>query len=311
VVRFFGTIGWFMVLSVSLLALPLTYNDGRAEEFPDLTHELVSLSSAGKPVLMFSTAGMLTDLVDLYAGDDLAGVRVVTLMDGERESWTGADRWLERGITIDQMDQGALASVLPEGDPESDAFWFIRRFGGSNVVPYFHELGYRRIGTIRLYRNNIELWARPGAVLGETIYRTGGEADASGWRFSNNVAPGWDPDTSGSTIELGQPESQAKLTLTGSQNVLYTVQSEIWTVGNGPWAGIGRMSLSCLSAAGDVLTRPTTRATSDDHNGAWTPAATAVLCPEGTTSIEVILSRAGNGPVAFKNIRIQRFQPSP
>lgn len=91
-------------------------------------------------------------------------MKIVTLLDGERETFTGAQRW-GRGITQKQAEDGALETVLPADDPTSDAFWYVREFGGSLFVPIFHQLGYEQIGVITFFRTDIELWARPGANL--------------------------------------------------------------------------------------------------------------------------------------------------
>jgi uncharacterized membrane protein len=311
VVRLFGFVSWSVVFGIFILALPPTYDDGKAEEFPALTNELLAMLPAGKPVVIFSTAGMLTDLIDLYGGGQLANTRVITLMDGERETWTGADRWLSRGITIEQMKHGGLANALPVDDPGSDAFWFINRFGGYFVLPYFRELGYSQLGVIRLDNTDIELWARPGAELGTRLEQLGDGTDGSGWTFAGTSSPTGEVESGEFTVTLDRPSSRATLVLPAGGPALYVVQAEVWSQGNGSQAGVGRMSLRCFSSMGDVLARRTTAAASDDVHGASTSIGAAVLCPEGTASIKLVLHRDDLGSsVTFGDVEIQRFEPA-
>jgi hypothetical protein len=274
-----------------------------------LSDELVSLAALGKPILLFSTAGMLTDVVDLYAGDELAGTRIVTLLDGKRESYTGAGRWLSRGITIAEMEKGKLTEALPPGDPGSDAFWFVRRFGGEYVLPYFYAAGYQPLGVIRLGTNDIELWARPGAVLGTPVAMDSRDPAVGNWEFTRSVVPRGNVASGEFEIVLDRTSSRAVLTLPGGE-FLYSVQAEVWTSGFGPQSGVGRLSLRCHLADDVVLERTTTPITADSQTGDWRFAGAAVLCPKETTSVVLTISREQGTAAMVRNVVVQRFQPN-
>jgi len=306
VIRVIGLLGWCYVFALSVISLPVTYDDGRTEDLPILANDLVALSDTGKPILVYSTAGMLTDVIDLYAGDQLAGIRVITLMHGERETWTGAGRWLHRGITLAQMEKGELAAALPPDDPGSDSFWYVRRFGGALAKPYFAALGYSYLGGVRLESSEIELWARPGAVLG-TSYGADGTAIQDGqWQVTSDVLTEGDVVSGTMSFQLGRGSSRAALTMPATGDQLYSVMTEAWSAGNGPHSPVGRLTMRCLSGAGDILERAATLFAADDLNGNWTSGGVAVMCPAGTESVVLIADHTGEGPVVFRNMWVQQ-----
>lgn len=301
-VRVAGGLGWVYVVAISLLALPATYEEGRREQWREVSAELAAHADLGKPVVIFSTAGMLTDMVDLYAGDELDGAQVVTLLDGERERWTGAERWLDRGPTLADIEAGALASLFPPDDPGVDALWLIRRFGGRALSTRFIALGYQPVGTIAFISVQLELWARPGAVIGDAIPLgdVGLDADDGGsWRASRD-ATRIGPAATGGGVLLLDAVGARGLTVVPAGPGLYLAESEVWVSG----AGAGRLTLQCLAGDGSVSTRETNTAGFDVSSPGYRPVLAAVRCTEGTTALEIVLDRQGPSRVGFRAVRM-------
>jgi Dolichyl-phosphate-mannose-protein mannosyltransferase len=304
-VRGFGAVGWAMFLTISLITLPSTYSAGTRTEWPDIAHDLAAQSSMNHPVLVFSTAGMLTDMLDLYGGDRLAGTRIITLLDGPREEEIGYQRWLDRGPQLREIQQGALAGLLPQSDPANDVIWVILRFGGGKIPQYLAQIGYTQIGSIRYTDTDLLLFARPGAQIGSPVQMDPRYSEATGnsdgWRYANkNVAV----RAAGAIWEM---------VLTGDRSVStyrFTTQSGGLVVGRIDAqvpAGSLAVTMSCVSANGDVLR--SSRATSQKNFADWQSISVAGLCPDRTATVEVRFQRRGEGSVILRNAQLE-FNPN-
>lgn len=303
-VRLFGGAGWVYLVVVSLLALPATYQEGRREQWREVSAELVRQAPLGKPIVIFSTAGMVTDLIDLYAGDELAGARFVTLLDGERETWTGAERWLPRGTTLAQIRGGALDGLFPPEEPSVDAFWMIRRFGGQELDGWFRGLGYQPISVLLYVGIKLELWAREGAVFGGPI-PVADLGNEEAWHLGGDTTLLRPPGAEGGTIQLDEDHARAAFAVAGGAG-LYAVESRVQVEG----PGTGRLSLKCLAADEAVLWQYTVAAQPDPAETGYRSIAAAVVCPEGTAEVVVILDRRGEGGVRFQKVRLQHGSPA-
>lgn len=305
-VRALGALGWAYVVAVSLLALPATYEEGRREQWREVSAELAAQADLGKPIMIFSTAGMLTDMVDLYAGDELAGVEVVTLLDGERETWTGADRWLDRGPTLAEIEGGALTAIFPPGDPSVDALWMIRRFGGGAVSTPLIGLGYQPVGAIPFISVGLELWARPGAVIGVPIPLgdPGLDQDDGGAWQASREATRIPPSGTGTGALLLDAEGARGLAVVPAGAGLYLAETEVWVAGE----GAGRLTVRCLAGDGSVLARQTTVTRFDVATPGYGPILAAARCPDGTTAVEIVLDRQGGSRVGFRGVTLSGRQ---
>lgn len=301
-----GGAGWCVLIAVSALAVPVSFNDGKTSDWPPIIDDLSTYAYLGKPILIFSTAGMLTDMIDLYDGDRLDGARFVTLLDGERETWTGAERWLARGVTIAQMQNGGLIEVLPPEDPANDAFWFIRRFGGSVAAELLSAQGYRQIGEDAYLGTNLELWAKPGAVLGTPVYIGNGFADERHWRLSPSAEIGDGAMTRDSPLSLTEDRARAIAPIDGGAG-LYTLDIQAARTGGTS----GRGTVKCLSAEGEELAKRTASPVGGPTSGEWIDFSVAVICPGGTASVAIVLDRRGAEIATFQRPRLQMAQPQP
>src|SRR5262249_43983166 len=95
-VRAIGVAGWCCLLVISVVGLPPVYSSSGRVRWNDASADLARLNTGDAPILTFSIGGMDTDLIDLYAGDRLTNPRFITVVDGEEEYRTGAQRWLDR-----------------------------------------------------------------------------------------------------------------------------------------------------------------------------------------------------------------------
>jgi hypothetical protein len=248
---------------------------------------------------------MLTDMLDLYGGDRLAGTRIITLLDGPREEEIGYQRWLDRGPQLREIQQGALAGLLPQSDPANDVIWVILRFGGGKIPQYLAQIGYTQIGSIRYTDTDLLLFARPGAQIGSPVQMDPRYSEATGnsdgWRYANkNVAV----RAAGAIWEM---------VLTGDRSVStyrFTTQSGGLVVGRIDAqvpAGSLAVTMSCVSANGDVLR--SSRATSQKKSADWQSISVAGLCPERTATVEVRFQHRGEGNVILRNAQLE-FNPN-
>lgn len=299
--RAVGLAGWCMLATMFVTAIPVSFDDGRASDWPNIVDQLDAYVYLGKPIAIFSTAGMLNDMIDLYDGDRLEDARFVTLLDGKRETWTGAERWLTRGVTLAQMRTGALDEVFPEGEPANDAIWFIRRFGGNEVARILTSMGYRQIGEIRNLDTNLELWARPGAVLGAPVDIGAGFAESGRWRISSSAD--LDP-ASANVLRLIDDRSRATISVPGEAG-LYTLDVRIGRDSTES----GRATIKCQSDQGDDLAKRTVTGAEFAPGAEWIDAAVAVFCPDGTSTVSIVLDRRGVESATFSTPRLQFAAP--
>ena len=190
--RALGITSWAVLLGLQTLTLPAEYEIRGRQEWPIIAHDLNALVLPVQPVLVFSTAGILTDVLDMYGfppDPNPEGLQLITLLSGEREPWTGAERFLPRGITFAQMDAGDLEAALTVDGELIDAFWLISRFDGERSMRYILSLGYEFVGSIQYSDTLLELYALPGAEIGSLIADRPSFDEANtgqGWKISKS-----------------------------------------------------------------------------------------------------------------------------
>jgi hypothetical protein len=295
----------------SLATLPATLSESGRYDWREITDLLAGQSHLEKPIVMHSSAGMLTDLIDLYGADRLDGSQWITITHGRREGWTGADRWLGRGPTVDQVGDGALAELLPRDDPEVDAFWYVWRLGGRTVTGAFAELGYEELMTTQYRGANLSLYARPGAVLGIELDVNGaflGDAvSAEGWRSTDDSAAFVPNGAAGRTLVLDGPQGQARLSrrIDAAPAGLYTLAGDV-RVGGGAGA---QLSAKCQSDKREdlaIAVRVVDAAMSADVQR----VEMAVMCPAETDSVLLATTRTGPGSASFDGLSMLLSPPS-
>jgi len=306
-----GVVAWGVLMLTSLATLPATLSEAGRYDWREITDQLAGQSHLDKPIVMHSSAGMLTDLVDLYGGDRLDGARWITITHGRREGWTGADRWLGRGPTIDQVDDGALADLLPRDDPDVDAFWYVWRLGGKTVTGAFAELGYEELMTTSYRGANLSLYARPGARLGVEL-DVGGDflGDAvseEGWRSSDDSATFVPNETGGRTLVLDGPQAEARLSrrVNVAPAGLYTLAGDLRVDGG---AG-AQLSVKCQSAQRRDLA-VAVRFVDAAETVEVRRVQMAVMCPAETDSVLLAATRDGPGTVSFDDLTVHLSAPS-
>lgn len=272
--RRIGVAGWCYLLVVSIVALPPVYSNAGRVRWDEASADLARLNTDGSPIVTFSIGGMDTDLIDVYAGDRLAGVRWITVVDGEEEKRTGAQRWLDRGPSLKDVEAGKLAELLP-GTPENDKVWFLthRSTGSPTVRKALTALGYRLLLRRGYSGMQMELYVRPGADLGHPVALT----------FSSNA------------------ETAAASESIDAAAGLYTLDVSAHGAG-------ARAVLRCLGTDDTVLVEDF-RSTSQD-GGDWQDLIMAVPCPSGTAHVEVRLESGGATDEVFRDVRLRGIPDS-
>lgn len=278
--RALGIAGWCYLLVVSVVALPPVYSNSGRVRWNDAAADLARLNTDNAPIVTFSIGGMDTDLIDLYAGNRLTNPRFITVVDGREEERTGAQRWLDRGPSLHDVEEGRLADLLP-ATPENAEVWFLthRSTGSPTVREALASLGYRLLLRRGYTGMLMELYARPGANLGQALdLNLGGNQELT-------IPEGAEPITA----------STAASALAG----LYTLEVEAHTDGTTTGA---HATIRCLAAGGSVLAEESR--TTEDDGTAWQDLIMAVPCPDGTVQIGVALATTGATEAAFRNVRL-------
>jgi hypothetical protein len=303
--RRIGVAGWCVMVAVSVATLPTVYANGSRNEFPRIAADLAGQIDLGKPIVLPSTAGMLTDVMDVYEHDALTRTRIITLVDGRLERETGGERWLSRGPTMDDVRNGRLGELLPSQDPASDAVWFVRRFNAATVENELARLGYERVTVVQYYRTQLVLYARSGAVLGALVDRNGDalaiDEDASGWkRPATGVRVESDQDGGGDMLVFDGAGKKLRATRRVEQAVpgLYSLTVE--TRGGGAGGATASATLACVSASGVTLRKFSGEGIAAADRDAWSTLRVAVLCPSNTTEVAVTLTASGQPGVVFR-----------
>jgi dolichyl-phosphate-mannose-protein mannosyltransferase len=307
-IRSFGAIGWTLMLVIAAASLPDTYEAGSRTEWPQITRDLIEQRALSKPILVFSTAGMLTDMIDMYAGNDLAGEQIITVQDGKRERTIGYHRWADRGLSLADIQSGALAGNLSQSDPRTDAVWVILRFGGGKIPNYLADLGYQRIGAFKYTDTVLYLFARPNAKLGEEVRidPTFGVAPggADGWRISGKRVPNEDSE-SGQVLGFAGDRGSATYSYSSGASGLFSVDLE-WRAEPEK----AKATVKCIGEDGTILASAS--ATPGESDGTvFQPVRLAALCPRETSSIELVLQKRGSGEVEFRGVHAQFSQDQP
>ncbi|HEY7036651.1 MAG TPA: glycosyltransferase family 39 protein [Thermomicrobiales bacterium] len=297
--RRIGAVGWCFMVAVSLATLPTVYFNGSRNEFPRLAADLASQVDLGKPILVPSADGFVTDVLDVYAHDDLARARVITLLDGQLERETGGDRWLDRGPAMADVSNGRLADLLPPQDPASDAVWLVRRFNYPAVEESLKSLGYQPVTIVYYYLMQLVLYARPGASLGAPVGSGGGAVaigpDGGGWQLppaGAHVAP--DPEGNGGILVFDQSPTKASASRHVEPAVpgLYTLTVE--------FRGGSAATLACQSATGTTLRTLSAESDATTQSAAWSSMRVAVLCPAETSRVAITLTSKGQPGASFR-----------
>jgi hypothetical protein len=278
--RAIGVAGWCYLLVVSVVALPPVYSNSGRVRWNDASADLARLNTDNAPIVTFSIGGMDTDLIDVYAGDRMTNPRFITVVDGEEEYRTGAQRWLDRGPSLRDVEEGRLAELLP-ATPENAEVWFLtHRSTGSPVVrKALASLGYRLLLRRGYTGMEMELYARPDARLGQSLDL--GFADDQ----ALTIPKGAGPITAGAAA----PASSG----------LYTLDVEARADGKATGA---RATVRCLATDGGVLGEES-RTTAKDGTG-WQDLVLAVPCPDGTAQIGVAFENAGATTAVFQSPRL-------
>jgi Dolichyl-phosphate-mannose-protein mannosyltransferase len=304
--RAVGVAGWCYLLVISVVAIPPLYAQSGRVRWKEASVDLARLNTRHYPIVTYSMGGMDTDLIDLYAGDRLNGARRITVVDGVEEHQFGAQRWLDRGPTLKDVEAGKLGELLSD-TPENGAVWFVtHRSTGSPVVrKALAALGYDLLLHRRYTGLTMELYARPGTDLGRALDVNGSLAG------TGNTTSDWEVPAAASFQPVTRGDGRRKLVLSskargqtavyraeGTMPGLYTLRVTAVAMGDNAAA---RATIRCLAADGSVRYEASQ---TTDGKRARTPRTLrfAAPCPSGTIGVAIVLENVSAMRAEFWDI---------
>ena len=298
--RAMAVVSCLFLIVASVNALPATYsNQGRTLLVEQAAETIADVAPLDKPIVTYSVGGMDTDVIDAFVGDRIEGARIITFFDGSAERRLGMMPWVDSRPARRDLRDGGLAEIMPPTDPANDALWFFTHRSPRSFHAAFAELGYERLLRLDYARAYLELWALPGADLGEPVQI----GEPASWTAPANVTV--DPATGSMTIPAGPESSAVSHQVDGMSAGLYVF--EVDKVG-APGEAAGAM-IQCRSAEGEVLAKNAHPEEEPAVEGAEpSTLRPAVLCPNGTSSVMLMLTSTGESQVTFRNARLSQFQ---
>lgn len=290
------------LLGMAAVTVPATMSSKGRYQWRDVVAFLEEHSDQGRPVILHSNAGTLTDVLDLYGGDAFARQRVITVTDGQAEVFILADRWIARGPTKQQVADGALAALLPADDPSADAVWYVSRHKETVISTALAALGYQEVIHDRFRTGDVRLFIRPFAVVGAERDVNGrfarGATQPERWTITGGYR--LEPDGSGDrTLVLPGLDGphEVATTLAEASSGIYTATIQASGRGDGTLVA----SLHCFNRRNREL-EASEQAASFDSDAAGT-VRLGVMCPRGTTRVELVL-RHGRGDIAIERVMV-------
>jgi 4-amino-4-deoxy-L-arabinose transferase-like glycosyltransferase len=292
-----ATVSCLFVIVASVNALPATYsNMGRTLRVEQAAETIAIVAPLGKPIVTFSVGGMDTDVIDAFVGEHLDDARIVTFFDGSAERTLGMMPWVDSHPNRRDLRDGGLAEILPPTDPANDALWFFTHRSPRSFHEAFTEFGYERLLRLDYRRAYLELWALPGADLGEPV-AIGSPAN---WTVPPKVTATIDESIGSLTIPPTDEAVTISKRFDGMSPGLYVFEVDV--------AGAAGATIQCRSADGEILAEnahpEAEPAVEDAEQGTLRPA---VLCPDGTTSVALMLTSTGGQAVIFRIARLTQF----
>lgn len=253
-----GRIAAGLVGVIWLLSLTSNYsNANRQYRFDLMVKDLAAANGSGFPVLTYSTGGMDTDLLQVYGGEALAGVPILTFVDGPLEQQSLMSRWLTRGPTRLDVRANGIAPYLPDG--ETEAFWFVTHRNRRDFEAAFKAAGFVRVLSNDYVSQVLELWTQPDADLGEGIVLADGQWVAT------------DPD-------------MWVVSVPGGEGVILVAV---------PAEGVAAGAIGCRDRTGAEVREEQLETLQPDYAGGETRFG--VQCPTGTTTVSVAVTSAHAG----------------
>ena len=298
-----------VVILVSLLTIQ-TYNTSAVKQrWTDASADMAVLEPLGLPVVTYGYGAVTNVLVDAYEPGLLDRMRVITVRDGELEKVLSNDNLPKPGITLNDVRAGQLAEMLPQ-TPENDLVFYLyyQRSGSAEVGDGIARQGYQRVMAnvydAPRWRVYLDLYARDGANLGDTVAGIEPFTDRVAWNIAESAAGLFRVSDDGSGVAISNQSTQGTSLATqlpGTGPAIYTLQMNAST----PVGLHGRVSIQCLSVAGTPLSEAL--APSFKSETAPQTSRVAVLCPAETVTVQLILANVGIGEVVYDDISLRRL----
>lgn len=298
-----------VVILVSLLTIQTYETSAVKQRWADASADLAMLEPLQVPVVTYGYGAVTDVLVDAYEPGLLDRMRVITVRDGELEKVLSNDVLPKPGITLNDVRAGRLAELLPEA-PENDLVFYLyyQRAGSSEVRDNIVRQHYQHVMTnvydSPRWRVYLDLYARPGANLGEAVTEIEPFTDQVAWNITESTEQLLRISSDGTGVAISNQSTLGTALATqlpGAGAAIYTLQLNAST----PVGLHGQVSIQCLSVAGT----PLKEALAPRFASQMAPQATtfAVLCPAETANIQVVLSNIGIGEVVFDDLSLRRL----
>jgi len=299
-----------VVILVSLLTIQTYQTSAVKQRWTDASADLALLEPLGFPVVTYGYGAVTDVLVNAYEPGLLDRMRVVTVRDGELEKVLSNDILPKPGITLNDVRAGRFAEMFPE-TPENDFVFYLyyQRAGSSEIGDGIVRQDYTRV-LANVYdsprwRVYLDLYARPGANLGDAV--TGIEAftDQVAWNIPESAAGLFRVSSDGSGVAISNQSTLGTALTTqlpGAGAAIYTLRLNASTPTNGL---NGQVAIQCLSVAGTSLQE----ALAPRFKSQTAPQSStfSVLCPAETVNVQVVLRNVGIGEVVFDDLSLRRL----
>ncbi|MCC6792573.1 MAG: glycosyltransferase family 39 protein [Thermomicrobiales bacterium] len=296
------------VLLVQTSTIDVIYNGAVKQLWTESTDDVAMAAPLGFPVVTYSYGAVADTLLDVYHPELTGTTRVVTIRDGGLEDVLSNGVIPEVGLTRTyDLPAGKLGEALPD-TPENDLIWYLyyTREGESEVRAAIQRIGYKRVlfnhYVAPRYQVFLELYARPGADLGEVA-----AIDASfavhdgGWVLPPDGATVGADATGAPQLTLVNQSFEGReafhlVDTTGP--TIATFSAEVLTTVATDDIGV---FVSCLSAAGTELSVQMAEVPGRSGSAVvWRSVLVSALCPEETTAVRLTFRNTGFGEIVYR-----------
>jgi hypothetical protein len=299
-----------VVLALCLGTIQNIHASAIKQRWNDASADLAMVSTLNYPVVTFSYGAVADTLVEAYEPGLLDSMRLITVRDGELEKTLSNDTIPRKGITIADIDAGKLDELLPR-TPDNDVIWYLyyQRRGEEFVRAGIERAGYSRI-VDKVYDAPrglvfLDLYARPGANLGDLVPGMPPFSNMSAWGIPSGVSP-VEPTDDSAAVQITNQSRTGTAVVTPiktSGAALYTLDVDIQSRLPGSRALV---TLTCQTQAGGVLSELTAGTPGDRVDGTMHHQS-AIFCPADTDQVRITLRNLGNGEMVFFSPALRRI----
>jgi hypothetical protein len=286
------------------------------QRWEDAVDDISRTEEFGFPVVTYSYGHVADTFIDLYGSGDLDRVNLISIRGGDLEDVLSNGLLPDRGMTLAEAQAGALGDALELQGSMPQFIWFLYyvRPGTNELIDTIQNLGYERVRYGEYwsprYRVYLDLFALSNVSSGDLIVVNGSfQNRGEGWSLPNNAAALSSEGESTNLILSGDgvTPQRATTSLPGG-NSLYDLTLEVRTELD---PKVVEISLGCADGTGktSIVTKMNSRDEVWANTYRWETVRLAAVCPEETTTVQILLGVAGLGTVEFRNVELLAVRP--